>query len=273
MAQLNMTDSGRLPHACLISASTREEALAAAGQAAMAAVCSGTGKKPCGLCRDCRKAGEHIHPDIILVGRLTDDKGRQKQNISVDQIRAMSADACVLPNEAERKVYIIDEAETMNIPAQNAALKLLEEPPAGTVFLLCTVNAMQLLPTVRSRCAQFSLSGQSAKPEEGKNELAASYLKAVAGGDPAQLLRWCASNEDLDVSAALEFTDSVRRMLADILCGRQKSRNLSRGDIMRLIRLMDRCTDMLKVNTGVKHIFGLLAVNSLADSVNRGKTN
>ena len=67
---------------------------------------------------------------------MTDDKGRPKREIMVDQVRAMAADASILPNEAERKVYVIHEAELMNESAQNAALKLLEEPPAWVVFIL-----------------------------------------------------------------------------------------------------------------------------------------
>ena len=65
---------------------------------------------------------EDIHPDVITLGRLEDDKGRLKREIGVDQIRSLSADAYIMPNEAGRKVYLIREAETMNIPAQNAAL-------------------------------------------------------------------------------------------------------------------------------------------------------
>lgn len=267
---MNRNDSGRLPHACLISAPSREEALSAAGELARAAVCSGSGKKPCGRCRDCRKALGHIHPDIITVSRLTDDKGRQKQMIGVEQIRELSADACVLPNEAERKVYILDEAETMNVQAQNAALKLLEEPPAGAVFLLCTVNPMQLLPAVRSRCAMISTVGHAPGGTEEQNELAEGYIRAVAGGDAAQLLRWCSAHEDMDSLTAQEFTQGVRQLLADMLCARRKSRKLSAQDMLRLCELMDRCGEMLRVNTGVKHIIGLLAVESIADSGNRG---
>ena len=144
MAQINSSGQS-VPHACVICAPTPERALGEAEKFAAAAVCSGAGARPCGKCRDCRKAAEHVHPDIITVSRLLDDKGRPKREIGVDQIRDVIADAQVLPNEAARKVYIIDRAETMNPAAQNAALKLLEEPPAGAVFLLCTTNAIRFL--------------------------------------------------------------------------------------------------------------------------------
>ena len=267
MAQNARFDSGRLPHACLISAASREDALREAKTLAAAAVCSGTGKKPCGLCRDCRKALSGVHPDIITVARLADEKGKLRQFITVDQIRALSADAIVLPNEAERKVYILDEAETMNPAAQNAALKLLEEPPAGAVFLLCTTNPLLLLPTVRSRCARINAGGETAdQADEAVKELAAGYLKAVGAGDAAELLRWCAANEGADGRTLAAFCEEVRLQLADALCFRRKLKGLSREDMLRLCALMEKLIRYQKVNTGVKQLFGLLAVDSLGGS-------
>ena len=262
MVQLDVS-SGRLPQACLISAPSREAALAEARRLAAAAVCSGEGPKPCGICRDCRKAAADIHPDILTVSRVRDDKGKAKQFITVDQIRALSADAIVLPNEAVRKVYILDEAETMNTAAQNAALKLLEEPPAGAVFLLCTTNPAALLPTVRSRCAHLNVTGETEDAPDEAKALAAGYLKAVAAGDDAQLLRWCAAQEGIDSRSALAFFEQTRLLLADMLCGRAKTRGLSPAALMHLEALTERCIRCLKVNTGVKHLFGLLAVASL----------
>ena len=274
MAQSAAKDSERIPHACLICAPNSESALNKAKELASRAVCSGEALvKPCGVCRDCRKVQSGIHPDVITLSRLSDGKGKQKQNITVDQIRALSADAIVLPNEAKRKVYIIDSAETMNPAAQNAALKLLEEPPAAVVFLLCTVRPMQLLETVRSRCALVRLPGAEDPegPDEAAMELAASYLKAVNSRDEAQIYRWCAQNEEVDAQAMAAFLEALRLRLADMLCMRVKSGRLSRTELEALCRLSRRCTQYLKVNTNVRQLFGLLAVDALPDG-NRGNT-
>ena len=272
MAQNTANDSERIPHACLICAPSSEAALNKAKELAARAVCSGEGLlKPCGVCRDCRKVAAGIHPDVITLSRAVDDKGRQKQNITVDQIRVLSADAIVLPNEAKRKVYIIDEAETMNPAAQNAALKLLEEPPAAVVFLLCTVRPMQLLETVRSRCALVKLQGAEDPegPDEAAQELAAGYLKAVNTRDDAQILRWCMQNENIDARAMTVFLEALRLKLSDMLCMRLKSGRFSRTELLGLYRLSEKCTQYLKVNTNVKQLFGLLAVDALPDG-NRG---
>ena len=118
---------------------------------AAAFVCRGGGDKPCLSCPDCRKALGGIHPDISVIG----DDGK---DINVAQIRSLRADAYIRPNEAGRKVYILENAQTMNASAQNAMLKLLEEGPPYAAFLLLTDNAATLLQTVRSRCETLALS-------------------------------------------------------------------------------------------------------------------
>ena len=74
----------------------------------------------------------------------------------MDQIRALRADAYIRPNEGERKVYLLREADEMNPSAQNAMLKLLEEGPSYAAFLLLADNPQKLLQTVRSRCEELS---------------------------------------------------------------------------------------------------------------------
>ena len=259
-----------LAHASILYASTPEERLRAARRLAAAAVCTAGGSEPCGLCRACRKVAADIHPDVITIRRLTDDKGRLKKEIIVGQIREMGADAYVLPNEAARKVYIIEEADKMNPQAQNAALKLLEEPPAGVVFLLCAANPSQLLPTVRSRCAELRVGVEEAETDEESAGLVAGCLAALATGDRAELLRWCAANEGLDNRRAAAFFEALYAAATDRLCGRAGAQGLTKEQLLALAALARRCADYLRVNTGVKHIFGLLAVNAPVSSGNRG---
>ena len=67
--------------------------------------------------------------------------------------------------------------------------------------------------------------------------------------------------------------DSAQELLADMLCGRKSRSGLTEEKLAGMIRLMERCGSYLKVNTGIKHIFGLLAVDSPLGSGNRGKDN
>ena len=144
--------SGRgLSHAYLLAGPAGCGKRTLAGQLSQALVCSGAGEVPCGACDHCRKAVAGVHPDILRVG--SDGK-----DITVSQVREVRSDAYIRPNEAGRKVYILENAQTMNGSAQNALLKLLEEGPAYAAFLLLSDNAGAMLPTVRSRCELLTLS-------------------------------------------------------------------------------------------------------------------
>ena len=255
----------RIAHATIVTAPDREECLALAQDMAAALVCQASGPVPCGVCRACRKAQEGIHPDIIRVKRPEDDKGRPKKEIPVDTVRRMAADAPVLPNESERKVYLIEDADTMNTAAQNAALKLLEEPPRGVYFILCAQNPALLLPTVRSRCAEWSRFGSEAALDPESRKLAEDFLRQVARGDRAELLRWCAGNEEMDTRTMASFLDCACACTVDRLTGRSGGEGMSPAELLALHALLDRCRKMLRVNTGVKQLFGLLAVDAIAE--------
>ncbi len=106
---------------------------------------------------------EGMHPDIITLDHLPatpeDAKKRDegqpfqiKRNITVDQIREMQHRLTTTPSLGSRRVVIIDPADDLEKNASNALLKSLEEPPAGTFFLLVSHRSGRLLPTIRSRC-------------------------------------------------------------------------------------------------------------------------
>lgn len=97
-----------------------------------------------------------IHPDVITVEE-------EKGIISVERVREIKNDAAILPNEAERKVYIIRDAQNMTVQAQNAFLKLLEEPPKHVVFILTADNRAKLLETIISRVAVFGIDNFSVR--------------------------------------------------------------------------------------------------------------
>lgn len=103
------------------------------------------------------------HPDIItLTHGPKDDKGEKAQaegkpfdlarSIRIKQIRAMQRRLITRPTLGDRRAIIIDPADDLEKSAANALLKSLEEPPAGTFFLLVTHRPARLLPTIRSRC-------------------------------------------------------------------------------------------------------------------------
>jgi DNA polymerase-3 subunit delta' len=99
----------------------------------------------CGECSSCRKIRRGSHPDVFFVEA-------QGQYIRIDDIREMQERAKCKPLEARRRVFIIDDADKMNVYAANALLKMLEEPSESNVLILITTRLYSLLPTIISRC-------------------------------------------------------------------------------------------------------------------------
>ena len=259
---LEFDSPDRVGQAYILSSSSAETAFEAAREIAMAAVCRGSGKIPCGTCIACRKVMKDSHPDVRIIERLKDDKGKTKKFLTVDQIREVSADAVVLPNESSRKVYIFREGDRLNAEAQNAALKLLEEPPNGVTLLLCVTNPAVLLPTVRSRCTELSFRAEKREASE-QDGLAERYLELASAGDPLKLWEWCEENNDLTVAEMTEFARCAAEKLTDMLCGRRDDLGMPPERLLKLEKLMERILTYLSVNTGVKQLFGLLEVGTV----------
>ena len=255
----HIDDASRLSHAYILSSPDRAECLNLAGQIAAAAVCERERNVPCGACRACRKAQNGVHPDIIRIRREAN-----RSFITVEQIRAMTADAYVLPNESARKVYLVEEADKLNAAGQNAALKTLEEPPAGVIFLLCTENAALLLPTVRSRCVELAANAEADGESEESRRRAQDWLRLAEAGDESALLRWCFAQEGLTREEAAAFFESAQALLLARLPSQDRDGAAGRARFWTLLALLDRCARYLQSNVGIKHIFGLLAAESAA---------
>jgi DNA polymerase-3 subunit delta' len=130
------------------------------------------------------------HPDLFWV-----ERGRDDTRVRIGQIRAVQQALHLRAVEGGRRAVVIADAEWLNLEAQNALLRTLEEPPPGTSFVLVTTSPSGLAPTVRSRCqrVRFPLERAPApdSPEapEAARELA-ERLARLPGQDLLALLDW-----------------------------------------------------------------------------------
>lgn len=208
---------------------------------------------PCGRCNVCRKVAAGIHPDVITV----DDT--ERKTISVELIRQLQADAFVHPNEGKQKIYLIPRAQDMTENAQNALLKLIEEPPSYAVFLLLSTNAGKLLSTVRSRSVElrmepvpFSQARQWLKEQRSadtEQTLQAAHLRS--GGFLGQTLAWLSSEGQLPQTAqfAGAFASRDRYAMTLLLSSMEK---MPRDQLLRCFSQWKQLlTDALMVRAGM----------------------
>ncbi|MEM7459674.1 MAG: DNA polymerase III subunit [Pseudomonadota bacterium] len=92
------------------------------------------------------------HPDLKWIERGLNDKGKLRQDITVDQIRDLNQFFHLRPALAGWRIGIIDALDEMNVSGMNALLKTLEEPPNNALLILISHSTQAILPTIRSRC-------------------------------------------------------------------------------------------------------------------------
>lgn len=141
----------KIPHAIIIEGTSEENRFEAAKYLAKAIICRGE-NIPCGVCANCVKADKNAHPDIIIC-----EKEHDKKSFSINIVRDMKSDAYIAPNEADKKVYIFKEAQLMLPPAQNALLKIFEEPPKHISIIMTCDSKATLLETILSRGTVLTL--------------------------------------------------------------------------------------------------------------------
>ncbi len=194
--------AGRLSHAYIIEGARGTGKRTLARLICAAASCQGE-DRPCMECLNCSKIMRGQSPDVIFV---TPEKGRVQ--LGVDVIRRLREDAVFAANDLPTKFYIFPDADAMNVQAQNALLKILEEPPAGVMFLLLSESAENLLATIRSRAPTIRLHALSDAAIEAAL-LADEKTAALKQTDP-RAFHAAVKLARGSLGVAMELTDSGR---------------------------------------------------------------
>lgn len=253
--QLSQQERGRgLSHAYIISGPGGSGRHTLARLLAAAMLCTGRGEKPCGKCGPCQKVLKGMHPDVSAVAGPEAGKP-----ITVDQVRALRSDAYIRPNEGERKVYLLEEADRMNSSAQNAMLKLLEEGPPYAAFLLIAGNAGGLLQTVRSRCEELALT-PGPEPVSGETDrerltLAGKLADALERAGEPELLETAVSV--LDVKRSREELTAFLDVLAEEL-GKRAVRACGGRRLLRAAELVKKLRGAAGLNVNGGQLSGWL---------------
>ena len=197
----------------------------------------------CGHCTVCRRIARGVHADVLMIE--PGDSG----SIKVDQVRGAIERSAYRPFEGRRRVVIVDDADAMEAPAQNALLKTLEEPPAASTFVLVTGRPDLLLPTVRSRCQRVRFAPLSPADiaqvlirDHGFAEHDAHAAAALADGSLGRALE---GDTDVYVEAreaavsmlgtVAHASNPMQRLAAARALGRDK---VDRDELSRRLRLV-----------------------------------
>ncbi|MEC7240766.1 MAG: DNA polymerase III subunit delta' C-terminal domain-containing protein [Myxococcota bacterium] len=168
--------------------------------------------RPCGSCPTCHHMLRGSHPDLVVVGP---DEGKKIRMIGVESIRDVIRQTRLHRYAARRRTFVLDPADILRDEAANALLKTLEEPPAGTGFILVTAKASTLLPTVlsRSQRVRFHLSSE---------DLLLQQLQAQGVEKAHQIARWADGRPGLAqalVEGEMEEILTCRQNLLELLAG------------------------------------------------------
>jgi DNA polymerase III gamma/tau subunit len=213
--------SGKLSHALIFEGASEEIRFAAAKETAKALLCHGD-DRPCGNCSACHKVDSMSHPDLHIVSA-------DGAMIKVDSIRDVKDKAKVFPNDGNKSVFIICEAHNMNPQAQNALLKIFEEPASHVSFILTCPSKSSLLDTIISRATAYYLgeeyTDKKTDLQEKADALSAELLSCAVNGNELSFIRKTAvfQKDKALFSATLQ---SMQPILRDALALSAGAKNL-----------------------------------------------
>ncbi len=182
-----------LPHSLLLSGPCGIGKLDFALALAELLLCEHDAEQACGICRNCKLINAGNHPDFFT---LQPEDGSKV--IKIDQIRAVINAIATSSHQGKQQIVIVEPADAMNMAANNALLKTLEEPTGDVIFLLVTAQISLLPATIRSRCQNIVFHTPKASvaiswlQQQGAKK-AASLVK-LADGAPLQALRLAQEN-------------------------------------------------------------------------------
>lgn len=223
--------AGNVGHAYILEGDSHVDKESFARYFVKAIICEKHDGKPCGQCLSCRKVDGGNFEDLYFIA----SDGMSVKDESISNLQESLKKKPV----GERSFAVISDADTMTVRAQNRLLKTLEEPTPGTVIMLLSENAENLLETVRSRCIIYHLNGisrwEADKPTGAEALVSIIVEKGTFLSAKQVLAKYVKSRED-----AFLLLDGMERIYRNIFLGLdEKSRAMNKTQVFRAVELLE----------------------------------
>ena len=215
---------------------------------------SGSGEKPCGVCRNCLLTEKDEHPDLILIEKgnpIVSGIRKDRNTIPVEDIREMIRLCGIRSTDGNMHVVLIFDADRMTPQAQNCLLKTLEEPPPDTCIILVTDHTESLLTTVISRCRTIRM-----KAWDDEYILSVLHEKGI----PDSRARQAAADANGSIGKALELASDEEYWKLREEVFNHFFRNSSRSEVLKISnQWKDRKQDADRILTILDSFIGMLS--------------
>jgi len=188
--------------------------------------------EPCNTCESCILMNSGNHPDVIYVTPT------KKSGYGVSDVRdQMVKDIHIKPYRSKYKIYVIEEADTMTIQAQNSILKTIEEPPSYGIFFLLATNSQKFLQTIQSRTVKISL-----KPI-ALDKIESYFIQTLASTPKDAMLYSSFSRGNLGKALMLRNSETFLNQRNDMLKLLDVFINQKEYDIIEAVELLEANKD------------------------------
>lgn len=187
------------------------------------------------------------HPDILLVNPAP--------SVGISQVRQLQKFLSRKPHQAKIKTVILPEAEKLTLPAQNAFLKTLEEPPAHSIIILCSQSKENLLPTIISRCQIIQLATKIEKIDKSLiiyYSLLITKLLNSKVGERLKLIEPYEKTREEAIKFCQEMILVLREILINDKVNKKANLQLTTDNLQLIITSLQQTLNLLKANVNVK---------------------
>lgn len=248
-----------ISHALLFESDNKDLCIRVAINVAKILMCQNGENNACGNCDSCKKISGNIHPDIEFIKPQSNQK-----TIGIDTIRTLKQNAYITPNESDYKIYIFPDSSIITPQAQNAFLKILEEPPKSVIFIMVCQNKSKLLNTIISRLTCFKISSNENQVEDSILSAAKKLIGNLINKNELEILK-ILSDFSKNRSDFIKLLKYLKNLIIQNLASNNKDNLIL--DSIKTVKILDnleKCENLTEKNINMLLLPCYLCMNLIS---------